>query len=204
MKLLIATANPGKLAEIREFLSDLPIELLSLQDIECTDVIKETGKTFEENAILKATYYFTRSGLPTIADDGGFEIDALGGAPGVRSHRWMSGEEENDDEELIAYTLKKMKGLPPVRRGAQLRSVIALVISTDAVYTAEGVIRGIVPEQASTYRMKGFPYRSLLYLPECNAFYNEHELTNAENEAYNHRKKAIEKIKPIIRTHLLR
>ena len=126
-KLLIATTNPGKLTEIKRFLVDLPIELVGLKDIGITDVVEETGSTFEENAILKATYYCKKSGLPTLADDGGFEIDALGGEPGVKSHRWIHGDREDTDEELITYTLVKLKGLSRAMRGAQLRLVLALI-----------------------------------------------------------------------------
>src|SRR3990167_10501814 len=125
-RLLIATTNPGKLAEIRRFLSDVPLELVSLNDVDIKERVEETGKTFEENAILKAKFYAEKSGLPTIGDDGGFEIDALGGEPGVKSHRWVHGDKENSDEELIEYTFKKMKGIK--NRKAQLRAVLALAL----------------------------------------------------------------------------
>ena len=78
-KLLVATTNPGKLIEISSFLSDLPIELVSLKDVGITDDVEETGKTYEENAEMKALFYAKKSGLPSIADDGGLEIAALHG-----------------------------------------------------------------------------------------------------------------------------
>src|SRR3990167_9592915 len=112
MKLLVATTNPGKLAEIRRFLTDIPVELVSLKDVGIADSVEETGKTFEENAILKAKFYAQKSGLPTLADDGGFEIDALNGEPGVKSHRWADPSQENDDETLINYTLKRLENVP--------------------------------------------------------------------------------------------
>src|SRR3989344_3346587 len=124
-KLLIATTNPGKLAELSRFLADIPMNLVNLKDLDITDTVEETGNTFEENAILKARYYCKKSGLPTLADDGGFEIDAPGGEPGVKSHRWIHGDREDTDEELIAYTFEKMKGIQ--KRGAQLRAVLAFV-----------------------------------------------------------------------------
>ena len=107
-KLLIATTNPGKLAELSRFLSDIPITLVSLKDVGITDTIEEIGKTFEENAILKAKYYFQKSGLPTLADDGGAEIDALNGEPGVKTRRWIHGDRDSTDNELVAYTLKRL------------------------------------------------------------------------------------------------
>jgi len=199
MKLLIATTNPGKLAEIKGFLSDIPIQLLSLNEVGITDSVEETGKTFEENAILKAKFYAKKSGLTTLADDGGFEIDSLGGEPGVKSHRWVYGNRDSTDEELIAYTFKRMKGVPEGKRGAQLRLVLALVQPDNTVVaTAEERIRGVVPLSPSRVRHEGFPYRSILFLPELGKFYDHMAFTPEETEKYNHRKKAVDKLKKFI------
>ena len=200
--LLVATTNPGKLAELRGFLSDLPLTLVSLSDVGITDIVEETGATFKENAILKARFYAQKSGLPTLADDGGFEIDALNGEPGVKSHRWIHGTKDNEDEELIEYTIERMRGLPREKRGAQLHLVLAFAIPSGVVHISEGLIRGMIPLAPSKSRLKGFPYRSLLYLPELKKFYNHDELTEEENRTYNHRRKAIEDLKPIIRDTL--
>ena len=200
-KLLIATTNPAKLEEIRRFLSDLSIECLSLRDVGITTSVEETGETFEENAILKAQTYAKLSQLPTLADDGGLEIDALDGEPGVHSHRWIHRDREDTDEELIQYTMEKMRGLPRAQRGAQLRLVLALVLPNGHVHTSEGITRGIIAEEPSSYRREGFPYRSLLYLPDIKKFYNHDELTAEENETYNHRRNALEKLKPFIIEH---
>lgn len=197
-KLLIATSNPGKLNEIRTYLSDVPVKLLSLSDVHITKKPEETGKTFEENAILKAKFYADLSNLPTIGDDGGFEIDALDGAPGIKSHRWIHGDHEDSDEELIQYTFQKVKGLPRAKRGAQLRAVLAFATPDGRVVIAEASTRGVIPLAPSPNRSEGFPYRSILYLPDIKKFYNAQELTATENEVYNHRKKALEKLKPFI------
>lgn len=201
-KLLIATTNPGKLAEIKRFISDLPIELVGLKDVGITDAPEETGISFEENAVLKAKFYAKKSGLPTLADDGGFEIDALNGEPGVKSHRWVHGDRESPDEELIQYTTDRMKGLPDDKRGAQLRLVLALVLPTGEIFTSTEKVRGIVPQKPSDVRVEGFPFRSLLYLPEIHKFYNHDELTATETETYNHRKKALDILKPVIKEKL--
>lgn len=200
--LLVATTNPGKLAELQEFLSDLPIKLVSLQDIGITSHVEETGKTFAENALIKALHYAKESGLPTLADDGGLEIDALDGEPGVHSHRWVHQDREDEDEELIAYTLFRLKDVPKEKRGAQLHLVLAFALPEGKTYTSEGVIQGIIPFEPSTYRRRGFPYRSLLYLPELSKFYNHDELTDEENKTYNHRRSAVEELKTIIK-HIL-
>jgi len=198
-KLLIATTNPGKLAEIRRFLSDIPLKLVSLQDVGITENVEETGKTFEENAILKAKYYAEKSGLPTLADDGGFEIDALNGEPGVKSHRWIHGDREDDDVELIRFTFDRMKDVPEGNRGAQLRLVLALMLPDGTVHTVTDLTRGIVPFEPSSENVPGFPYRSILYLPEIGKYYNHDLLTPEETEKYNHRKRALDKLKPFLR-----
>lgn len=198
-KLLIATTNPGKLAEIRRFLTDIPIELVSLNDMGITDHVEETGSTFEENAVLKAKFYAQKSGLPTIGDDGGFEIDALGGAPGAKSHRWIHQDREDTDEELIAYTFEKMAGVPEGKRGAQLRAVLALILLNGEIRSATAATRGVIPDKPSPVRVKGFPYRSILYIPEIEKFYNHNLLTPEETERYNHRRKALEELKPMLK-----
>ncbi len=203
-KLLIATTNTGKLFEFQQFLADLPIQLISLSNLSINRKPEETGKTFEENSILKAKFYQGLSGLATLADDGGFEIDALGGEPGIKSHRWVDPSRESSDEELIVYTMRRLEGIPLEKRGAQLRLVLALVLPNGRVYTAEAKIRGIVPLKPGAHRTTGFPYRSLLFLPQLNKFYDEQQLTQEENQRLNHRKKAVEKLKPIIESSLLR
>jgi XTP/dITP diphosphohydrolase len=198
-KLLIATTNPGKLDEIRRFLADLPIELVSLKDVGITESVEETGATFEENAILKSAFYAKKSGLPTLADDGGFEIDALKGEPGVRSHRWIDPTRESADEELIAFAFERMKDVPQGKRGAQLRLVLALTFPDGSVHTVTDAARGVVPFAPSHERVVGFPYRSILYIPQIGKFYNHDLLTPEETDKYNHRKRALDMLKPILR-----
>ncbi len=201
-RLLIATTNPGKLAEIKRFLSDLSLELVSLKDVGIVDSVAETETTFEGNAILKAKYYCQKSGLATLADDGGAEIDALGGEPGVKTRRWIHQDRDSTDAELIAYTLKRLEGVVGRRRGMQLRLVLALVLPDGSIYTSQAAIRGIVATKHSGDDYPGFPFRSLMYLPEIKKYYNHDLMTDAENEQYNHRRRALEELKPIIRSHL--
>ncbi len=201
-KLLIATTNPGKLVEITSFLKDIPVQPVSLKDLRVIDYPEETGKTFEENAILKAKFYVQKTGLPALADDGGAEIDALGGEPGIKTRRWIYSDRDSTDEELIAYTLEKLKGIPLQDRGMQLRAVIALALPSGKYYTGTAKIRGIITIKPSPQRHPGFPFRSLMYIPELGKFYNHDLMTPEENDAYNHRKKALEELKPILRRYL--
>jgi len=96
-KLLIATKNQGKVGEFKEFLKDLPFKIVSLKDLKIKEDIDEDGKTYEENSQKKALFFAKLTNLPVISDDGGIEIDALNGAPGVRSRRWL-GYEATDEE----------------------------------------------------------------------------------------------------------
>lgn len=196
-KLLIATTNPGKFAEISRFLSDFSV--VSLKDVGINEHPHESGKTFEENAVLKATFYAKKSALPTIADDGGAEIDALGGEPGVKTRRWIHPDRDSSDEEIIEYTLKKLKDVPLQNRGMQLRAVIALALPNGKCFTAAAKIRGVIAIKPSPQRHPGFPFRSLMYISEIGKFYNHDIMSPEENEVYNHRKLALEELRPIIK-----
>jgi XTP/dITP diphosphohydrolase len=188
---LLATRNPAKQRELLPLLVDLPVRWLTLADRSDAPEVEETGATFEENALLKARFYAAWSGLPALADDGGLEIDALGGAPGVRSHRWLG--DDDDDEALIAYTLERLRGVPPERRGAQFRVVLALAWPDGQHVLSSGAIRGVISTAPSPRRDPGFPYRSVFWLPEVGKFYLD--LTPAEHERLNHRRAAIAPIR---------
>ncbi|QQR54335.1 non-canonical purine NTP pyrophosphatase [Candidatus Peregrinibacteria bacterium] len=111
MKFLVATHNPGKFAEIMEVLKDLEKEghlFVSLREIGIHEDCEETGSTYEENALLKARFYSHLSGLPTIADDSGIQVDALEGELGVKTRRWGAGAKAND-EEWMDYFMRRME-----------------------------------------------------------------------------------------------
>jgi XTP/dITP diphosphohydrolase len=197
-QLLIATTNSGKLREFREALQDLDIEILSLKDFPEIKNVEETGSTFEENALLKATQYGHQSGIPVIADDGGLEIDILGGAPGVYTRRWVDKTKDSSDDELIAHTLSLLEEVPEKKRTARLRLVCVFDDGED-VHFEESSIEGRIVEEAGSYE-EGFPFRALLYIPQFEKLYGE--LTGKEHDTINHRRKAIEKLKPIIKEKL--
>ncbi len=124
MKLLVATHNKGKLAEYAELLGDADVTLMTLDMAGVSDEIEESGETFMENAILKAQGYARLTGLPTLADDSGLEVDALGGSPGVRTARY--GGEGLNSAERYARLLAEMDGVPEDRRSARFRCAIVL------------------------------------------------------------------------------
>ncbi|MCI0897389.1 MAG: non-canonical purine NTP pyrophosphatase [Chloroflexi bacterium] len=127
-RLLIATGNPGKMREYAGLLRDIPLELVSLRDLAITHEVEETGETFEENAWLKASEYAAISGLLTLADDSGLEVDALSGEPGVRSARY-GGDSCTSDQDRVRLLLKNLEGVPWDERGARFRCVIAIAKS---------------------------------------------------------------------------
>jgi XTP/dITP diphosphohydrolase len=124
-RLLVATRSTHKLRELRELL-DVHAELVDLDDVGVTEEVVEDGETFEANAAKKARLYCALSGLPTLADDSGIEVDALGGGPGVRTRRY-AGENATDDENNVKL-LAALAGLPPDRRGARYRCALALAL----------------------------------------------------------------------------
>ncbi len=123
-KLLIATTNPGKVKELASLLSVCPIPVVSLAEAGIEAVIRETGATFEENATLKATAYSQMSGMVTLADDSGLEVEALGGEPGVLSARYAG--DGATDAQRIAFLLQKLKNVPEWKWHARFRSVVAI------------------------------------------------------------------------------
>jgi XTP/dITP diphosphohydrolase len=125
-RVLVATRSTHKLRELRQLLHPAHAELLSLDDLAIDDEVEEHGATFAANASLKARAYARRSGLPTLADDSGIEVDALGGGPGVRTRRYAG--EDATDEQNTAKLLAALRGLPPERRGARYVCVLALAL----------------------------------------------------------------------------
>lgn len=200
MKLLVATKNPGKLTEISNFLSDLSVQILSLGDVGIDENVEETGKTYEENSQKKALFYAKLSGLPSVADDGGLEIEALGGAPGIKSRRWLGYE--GTDEELIEHLKKVVSGIPENKRQAAFKTVVSFALSNGKVWSIPGDVYGIVTEKPQMKILKGYPYRSFFYIPKIKKFYHESDLTDAEQKLYNHRYIALNKLKEIIKREL--
>ncbi|MBI2613991.1 MAG: hypothetical protein HYW62_04445 [Candidatus Levybacteria bacterium] len=195
-KLLIATTNAGKLKEISNFLSDLPLKIVSLSDINISYDIEETGHTYKENSQMKALFYSKKSNLPSISDDGGLEIIAFGGAPGIKSKRWVG--KDSTDEKIIEYMKKIAKELLDDNRKAKFKTVISLALPNGKVWSVNGEIEGVIAKKPYLKTLKGYPYRSFFYLPQIKKYYHENELTEEEQKLYNHRYIAIQKLKPLI------
>jgi XTP/dITP diphosphohydrolase len=136
-RVVLATHNRGKLAELRRILADLHVELLSAADVDLGDV-EETGATFKENALLKARGGAAACGLPCVADDSGLEVEALGGAPGIRSARFAGAH--GDDEANLRLVLARLAGVED--RRARFVCAAALVTPQGREWTTEGVLDG--------------------------------------------------------------
>ena len=189
-KLLIATTNPAKLREYKELLKNLPLELISLKNLGIKKRPNENGKTFRANAVQKAKFYSKLTGLTTISDDGGLEIDYLNGEPGIKSRRWTGLQAT--DKELINFALERLKGVPWRKRGAQFRVILALAMPGKKVLIFEGKKRGIILTKPRGKLIPGYPFRSIFYLPKHGKSFNE--LSFKEEIKIGHRRKPTKKL----------
>ena len=162
IRLLIATRNRGKLREYEQLLAGLPVSLTYLDGEGITQEVEESGETFADNATNKAKEYARVSGLLTLADDSGLEVDALGGEPGVHSARYAGPQA--DDEDRYKLLLERMEGVPWEERGARFRCAIAVAEPEGEVYTAEGTVEGIIA--LAPHGEYGFGYDPVFYLWE--------------------------------------
>lgn len=160
--MLLATNNKGKIREYRTLLEGLPYILVTPPEIGITGDVEEIGKSLEENARIKALSYAARSGLLTLADDSGLEVDALGGAPGPLSARY-AGEAASDSDK-VNYLLSRLKDIPWEKRTARFRCVIAIARPGGEVVFCQGERRGIINFEPRG--QAGFGYDPIFYLPE--------------------------------------
>lgn len=190
MKMVLASRNQKKIAEmqtlLRQYLGD-DLEILSLDDIGCTEDIAEDGTTFEENAVVKAGVP-ARMGYVGIADDSGLEVDALHGAPGIFSARFADDEGEgHDDERNNQKLLRLLKGVPTEKRTARYVCAIALVYPDGRQITVRGTCEGrILTEYQGS---GGFGYDPLFFFPQYRKTLAQ--VTSEEKHAVSHRGAAV-------------
>jgi XTP/dITP diphosphohydrolase len=192
-RLLVATANPGKVRELAEILADLPVHLVGLGDLDGEPPqVEETGATFRENARLKARAYATWSGLPALADDSGLEVDALGGAPGVHSARY-AGEGASDADNL-AKLLAELESVPDDKRAARFRCAAFLSDPAVGEWHAEAAWDGQV---ISTPRGDGGFGYDPIFVP-TGWQRTSAEVDAATKNAVSHRSRAFRALRPAI------
>lgn len=192
-KIIFATGNQGKMQEIREILGDLDAEILSLKDAGIVADIEEDGKTFEENAIIKAKAICEQTGCIVLADDSGLEIDYLNKEPGVRSARYMG--------ESTSYTVKnnrliqRLDGVPEEQRTARFVCVIAAAFPDGKIQTTRGTMEGYIGYEEKGEN--GFGYDPIFFLKEYNC--TSAELSMEEKNKISHRGKALRAMKEKLR-----
>lgn len=187
-QILLASNNPHKLIEFRQILGD-SFEVLSPADLGLTLDVDETGSTFEENAVLKAEALSRVSGLPTIADDSGLVIDALGGEPGVYSARY--GGPEKTDRDRVELVLERLDGIPPEARTARFVSAIGLCRLGSATEVVRGEVDGRITERARG--TEGFGYDPIFLYPPSGLTFGEMDALG--KAAVSHRGRALRRMR---------
>jgi len=187
VRIVLATANLGKVLELREALADREVELLSATEAGVHRFPPEEGDSYEANALVKAGHVATETGLPALADDSGLEVDALDGAPGLYSARF--GGDELGDGERIAYLLARMRAVPDDERTARFVSVLVLATPAGEVRTFEGRCEGTIlhgPRGSG-----GFGYDPVFWSAELGKGFGQTSQT--EKRTVSHRGRALER-----------
>jgi XTP/dITP diphosphohydrolase len=182
-KLLVGTTSAGKLREFLQLLAPLPATILTPSDLGLDLEVEEGETSFLENAVIKARAYQQASGLLTLAEDSGFEVDALGGEPGVISARW-GGTDYEVKNRLIA---DRVAGQPPEQRGCRYISVLAILTPAGRLYRRTGTCRGRVAD--GPRGTNGFGYDPIFYVPRLHR--TMAELDGAEKDRISHRGQAV-------------
>ena len=194
-KILVATTNVGKIAELKAML-DLDADWLDLSYYPEVEEIEEDGETFIENACKKATEYARITGQWTIADDSGLQVDALGGEPGVKSARYSGEKTINDDGTLIDHrniekVIKLLEGIPNEKRTARFFCSLCLATPDHILIETEGTLEGLITKKE--IGKNGFGYDPIFFLPSLNK--TVAQLTQEEKNSISHRGKAIKSLK---------
>lgn len=184
MKVVLASQNPHKLAEMQKILGTLGMEVLLERDVGVNVEVEETGTTFAENSLLKAQAVFDATHLATVADDSGLMVDALGGAPGVYSARYGG---LHTDAERIALLLENMKGVPDEKRTAQFVCAVTCLMPDVRKIAVQGVCPGVILR--APRGEGGFGYDPVFYLPELGKTFAE--LAGEEKNRISHRGRAL-------------
>jgi non-canonical purine NTP pyrophosphatase (RdgB/HAM1 family) len=190
--LLLASQNPGKLAEMRVLVEGLPFRILGPRDVGIEESPDETGKTFVENAVLKARHYSKRSGLLTVADDSGISVDALDGGPGLYSSRF--GGDGATDAERNRLLIEKLRGIPEDRRGARFTSAVAVARGDDVLFQAVETVEGRIAEEPRG--PNGFGYDPLFFYPPYGATFGE--VPREKKDRVSHRGKAFARLREFL------
>lgn len=195
--IIVATGNSHKAAEMAALLSDISeISLVTMRDAGISAEIEENGESFEENALIKARELCRISGKPSIADDSGLCVDALGGKPGIYSARYASENGENaSDEANIEKLLRELKTIPSGERSGRFVSALALVLPDGREFCVKGVCEGHITSEVRGNG--GFGYDPIFFCPSFGRTFGE--LSDDEKNSVSHRRAAVLAMKPTIK-----
>lgn len=191
-RLIFATGNQNKMREIREILADLPVEILSMKEAGIEADIVEDGKTFEENAIIKAKTIMELTGELVLADDSGLEIDYLNKEPGIYSARYM-GEDTSYDIKNQAL-LERLEGVPDEKRTARFVCAIAAILPDESSEVVRGTMEGIIGHEIAG--KNGFGYDPIFFLPEYGC--TSAEVSPEKKNELSHRGEGLRKMRKIL------
>jgi XTP/dITP diphosphohydrolase len=195
-RLILGTNNPGKIEEWALILTPI-MPVVAVTTFGDWPPPAETGLTFADNARQKAKYYAKLTGDYVLADDGGYEIEILGGWPGVKSRRILPDGKEGTDADLIKVVLEKMAGLPKGQRTVRLTAAVALADQQGRIiYQDQASLEGLVTEQPGPVLIPGYPFRSIHWIPAVGKTYAE--LTPAEHNRYSHRRQIAHRLKQFL------
>lgn len=195
-KIIFATGNAGKMKEIRNILSDLPVQVLSMKEVGIQTDIVEDGKTFAENAVIKARAIMQLTGEVVLADDSGLEIDYLNKEPGIYSARYMG--EDTSYRIKNANLIQRLEGVPDEERTARFVCAIAAAFPDGTVKTTEGTIEGRIGNEEKGEN--GFGYDPIFYVPEFGC--TTAELSEEQKNEISYRGKALTEMKEILKDKL--
>jgi len=191
-ELLLASQNPGKLAEMRQLVNGLPFRILAPADVGLLEAPAETGASFLENAILKARHYTRRSGRLTVADDSGLAVDALDGGPGLYSSRF--GGEGASDADRNRLLVEKLRGVPPERRRARFTSAVAMAKGEEILFQTVESVEGLIAEEPRGGG--GFGYDPLFFYPPYGKTFGE--VPSDMKDRVSHRGKAFARLRAFL------
>lgn len=196
-RIIFATSNEGKMREIRMILSDLNVEVVSLKEAGIDADIVEDGKTFEENALIKATTIMKSTNEIVLSDDSGLEVDYMDKAPGVYSARFLGEDTSYDIKNQ--YIIDQLQDAKEEERTARFVCVIACALPDGRTFTRRGTIEGFIAHEISG--MNGFGYDPIFYLPEFGC--TTAELKPDQKNQISHRGKALQAMKEVIKQIIL-
>lgn len=201
-RILVASRNVGKVGELRAMLGE-QVQWVGLGEFEGIGEIEEDGETFAENARKKALGYAKATGLLTIADDSGLVVDALGGAPGVKSSRFSGEKAKDNDRKLLdrknmVKVLRLLEGMPTEKRDARFVCCLCLAKPGEILIETEGTLEGFIAEKEMGEN--GFGYDPIFFVPRLKK--TVAQLSCEEKNAISHRGAAIRKLKPLLNQYL--